>query len=35
MYDSGAGDANRILIFGTRQNLQLLNNSEQWFVNGT
>ena len=34
-YDSGADDVNRILIFGTYQNLQLLNNSEQWFVDGT
>ena len=29
LYDSGSGDVNRILIFGTHQNLQLLNNSEQ------
>ena len=36
LYDSGAGDVvNRILMFGTHQNLQPLNNSEQWFVDGT
>ena len=35
MYDSGAGDEDRILIFGTERNLQILETSQNWFCDGT
>ncbi|KAB0803766.1 hypothetical protein PPYR_00736 [Photinus pyralis] len=34
LWDSGI-EANRILMFGTRQNLHLLFRSEEWFADGT
>ncbi len=34
LFDSGASD-NRILIFSTQRNLQLLANCEHWYVDGT
>lgn len=35
LYDSGANDRYRILIFGTRANVECLKNNENWFVDGT
>ena len=35
IFDSGQGDADRIFIFGTNQSLQLLLQSQNWFVDGT
>ena len=35
MFDSGQGDTNRIFIFGPNQSLQLLLQSQNWFVDGT
>lgn len=42
IYDSAAGDAPlldreeaRVLVFATRRNLELLANSEAWYLDGT
>ena len=35
MFDSGIGDAERILIFATQQGLQLLADYDHWFMDGT
>ena len=35
LYDSGVGDANRIIIFATDQCLDLLKQSDHWFDDGT
>lgn len=35
LYDSGVGDINRIIIFGTDQCLDLLRQSDHWFGDGT
>ena len=35
MYDTGAVDEDRILIFGTERNLQILETSQNWFCDGT
>ena len=35
IFDSGQGDADRVFIFGTNQSLQLLSQSQNWFVDGT
>lgn len=35
LFDSGYGDENRILIFASRRNLQLLARSENWYADGT
>jgi len=35
LFDSGAEDAGRILIFATDQAIQLLQTSEDWFCDGT
>ena len=35
IYDSGKSEEWRILVFGTRRNLQLLNKSRVWFLDGT
>ena len=35
IFDSGVGDAERILIFSSQQGLQLLSNSEHWYGDGT
>jgi hypothetical protein len=35
LFDSGVGDANRILIFSTHQAIQLMATSEHWFGDGT
>ena len=34
-YDSGVGDANRMLIFATDRGLNVLNNADHWFMDGT
>ena len=34
-YDSGVGDGDRILIFGTDQCLNLLSTADNWFADGT
>ena len=34
-YDSGVGDANRILIFASPQSIRLLGRSSHWFADGT
>ena len=34
-FDSGVGDPERILIFGTAQSINLLSTSENWFADGT
>ncbi|XP_018493876.1 uncharacterized protein LOC108863783 [Galendromus occidentalis] len=34
-YDSGVGDVNRIIVFATAKNLELLKMSPEWFVDGT
>lgn len=34
-YDSGLGDENRILVFSTQRNLELLEHCDQWFADGT
>jgi hypothetical protein len=33
--DSGADDGSRILVFGTLQNLALLETNRNWFIDGT
>lgn len=35
IWDSGADDASRILVFGTLQNLALLETNRNWFIDGT
>lgn len=35
LWDSGADDADRILMFGTTENLNLLQQNEHWFMDGT
>ena len=35
LYDSGVGDANRIIMFATDQTLDLLRQSDHWFGDGT
>ena len=35
LYDCGAGDAQRFLIFGTQNNLQMLQSSRCWLADGT
>ena len=35
LYDSGAGDQNRQLIFCTQRNMDILMNSTDWFCDGT
>jgi len=35
LYDSGVGDNNRILIFGTMQNLSILSTCRTWLADGT
>ena len=35
LWDSGAGDENRTFIFGTEDNLRLLQEFKHWFVDGT
>jgi hypothetical protein len=35
LYDSGCDDPNRILIFGTERTLNLLKDSQHWFMDGT
>ena len=35
LYDSGVGDANRILVFATDQALALLRQCDHWFGDGT
>lgn len=35
LFDSGIGDVNRILVFGTHQMLSLLRDSSNWFADGT
>ena len=35
LYDSGVGDANRIILFATDQAINLLSTSDNWFGDGT
>lgn len=35
MYDSGFGDKERIIIYGTVKFLSILNQSSSWICNGT
>ncbi|KAB0796844.1 hypothetical protein PPYR_10905 [Photinus pyralis] len=35
LWDSGAEDPNRIFMFGTEQNLNILEQHRHWFVDGT
>lgn len=35
LYDSGAGTDDRVLVFSTRRNLELLSRSRVWFLDGT
>ncbi|KAL3853327.1 hypothetical protein ACJMK2_016875 [Sinanodonta woodiana] len=35
LYDSGCDDPNRILIFGTKRTLNLIKDSQHWFMDGT
>ncbi|XP_030072563.1 FLYWCH-type zinc finger-containing protein 1 [Microcaecilia unicolor] len=35
LWDSGVGDDNRILMFGTMENLQILEENNHWFIDGT
>ena len=35
LFDSGVGDAERILIFLSQQGLEFLSNSEHWYADGT
>lgn len=34
-YDSGVGDADRIIVFATAANIELLKECPEWFVDGT
>ena len=35
MYDSGPGDGNRIIVFATEENIELLAHSPAWSMDGT
>ena len=35
LFDSGVGDAERILLFSSQQGLQFLSNSQHWYADGT
>ena len=35
LHDSGMDDLNRILVFGTERSLQMLRDSQHWFMDGT
>lgn len=35
LHDSGKEDTDRILVFGTANNIQILRSSTRWFVDGT
>ena len=35
LYDSGIGDINRLIVFGTSQMLSLLRETTSWFADGT
>jgi len=35
LFDSGSDDNNRMLIFGTRDNIRLLETTAHWFLDGT
>ena len=35
MYDSGPGDGNRIIVFATKENIELLAHFLTWFMDGT
>lgn len=35
LWDSGANDPNRFFMFGTEENLNILENHRHWFVDGT
>ncbi|EEC02255.1 hypothetical protein IscW_ISCW001072, partial [Ixodes scapularis] len=35
LYDSGAGDSDRLFLFATDKNLQLLSQYTNWFADGT
>ncbi|RNA31545.1 hypothetical protein BpHYR1_018914 [Brachionus plicatilis] len=35
LFDSGSVDPQRIIIFGTTKNLELLNSKSTWFIDGT
>ena len=35
IHDSGQGDSQRIIVFATAKNFKLLQESEEWFVDGT
>ena len=35
LYDSGVGDEERILVFGSPQGLQSLSQSDNWYADGT
>ncbi|RNA16711.1 hypothetical protein BpHYR1_006808 [Brachionus plicatilis] len=35
LFDSGSVDQQRIIIFGTTKNLELLNSESTWFIDGT
>jgi hypothetical protein len=35
LWDSGTEDASRIIMFGTRGNLQVLEDNPHWFIDGT
>jgi len=35
MWDSGPQDANRIIMFGTEENLNILEEHRHWFMDGT
>lgn len=34
-HDSGVGDEDRILVFGTPKNFELLSTAKMWFMDGT
>lgn len=35
IHDSGVGDRNRILVFATQRNIDLLARAKVWFMDGT
>lgn len=35
LYDSGPGDSNRMIVFGTQENLARLKSCKRWFADGT